>query len=207
MAHGTAGVALFLAALGAEQGDSALLQAADRALAYERWAFSPEENNWKRFDPLHPENESTFQVSWCHGAPGAGLSRLGLLNAQAKLPFLNARELKADMAAATATLLADDNGNHTLCHGSLGNAVILNQLLAAPEAVAAHSVLSARKTKLAQSIGTGNIQSDLPFGMAPPGLMTGIAGMGYGLLSLRDGADMPSVLGLDILSLAKKAAA
>lgn len=207
LAHGTAGIALFLAALGAEQRDSTLLQAADRALAYERWAFSPIENNWKRFDPLHPENESTYQVSWCHGAPGAGLSRLGLLNAQAGLPFLNTPALKADMAAATATLLADDNGNHTLCHGSLGNAVILNQLLAAQGDLDAQMVLSARKTKLAQSIGTGNMQSDLPFGMAPPGLMTGVAGMGYGLLSLRDAADMPSILRLEILTPTKKASA
>ncbi|NOR64255.1 MAG: type 2 lantipeptide synthetase LanM [Rhodobacteraceae bacterium] len=207
LAHGTAGIAFFLATLGAEQEDNALLQAADRALAYERWAFSPEENNWKRFDPLHPESESIFQVSWCHGAPGAGLSRLGLLNSQAKLPFLNALELKADMAAATATLLADDNGNHTLCHGSLGNAVILNQLLAAQGNGDAQAVMDTRKAKLAQSIGTGNMQSDLPFGMAPPGLMTGIAGMGYGLLSLRNEADMPSVLGLEILAPTKKASA
>ncbi|MBL1437702.1 MAG: type 2 lantipeptide synthetase LanM [Rhodobacteraceae bacterium] len=206
LAHGTAGVALFLAALGTEQENSTLLQVADRALGYERWAFSPEENNWKRFDPLHPEQESTFQVSWCHGAPGAGLSRLGLLNSPAELPFLNAQALKADMAAATATLLADDNGNHTLCHGSLGNAVILKHLLAAQQALDADSVLNVRKAKLAQSIGTGDMQSDLPFGMAPPGLMTGISGMGYGLLSLRQAADMPSVLGLEILTLAKKAA-
>ncbi len=207
LAHGTAGIALFLATLGSQNMDSNLLAAADRALAYERWAFSPTESNWKRFDPLHPENESIYQVSWCHGAPGAGLSRLGLLNSQAELPFLNAAELKADIAAATTTLLADDNGNHTLCHGSLGNAVILNHLLAAEGNCDALEIMDARKAKLAQSIGTGHVQSDLPFGMAPPGLMTGIAGMGYGLLSLRQGADMPNVLGLEILPPTPKASA
>ncbi len=210
LAHGTAGIALFLATLGTAQGDHTLLQAADRALAYERGAFSPEENNWIRFDPLHPGQKSTFQVSWCHGAPGAGLSRLALLKAhafQAGFPFLNEPEIKADIAAATTTLLADDNGNHTLCHGSLGNAVILDRLLAISGRSGAQPVMRARKEKLARAIGSGDMQSDLPFGMAPPGLMTGIAGMGYGLLRLRDGADMPDVLALEILAPAHEAPA
>jgi lantibiotic modifying enzyme len=85
-------------------------------------------------------------------------------------------------------------GNHTLCHGDLGNAEILF--------CAAEALRQPGWRNLADKI-IGNILHEEnhwicgnPLGVESPGLMTGIAGIGYAFLRFADPAGIPSVLSL-----------
>jgi lantibiotic modifying enzyme len=83
-------------------------------------------------------------------------------------------------------------GGHSLCHGDLGSCELLLQAgdedvyrLAAP--------IVDCVTRKEWSCGT-------PQGVETPGLMTGLAGIGYGLLRLAEPARVPSVLTLDLVA-------
>ena len=85
--------------------------------------------------------------------------------------------------AAEAVRRAPPRPNHSLCHGELGNL----ELLPLEEARArAAAVLAAPEWRCAT-----------PFGIETPGLMTGLAGIGYGLLRLAEPERVPSVLRLE----------
>lgn len=198
MAHGTAGIALFLMQMADLRGAGALREMADRAMAYERLARCVAEKNWKRFDPLRPGTAPIYQSSWCHGAPGIGLSRVAMLHHAGSLPHITRSALTEDLTLAMAALCdATEIGNHTLCHGNLGNMVIartLGDLVPGPM-----HTFEASGRRIAKEILRGDAMSDLPFGMTPSGLMTGLAGMGYGMLRLIHGVRLPDVLRLELL--------
>ena len=76
--HGAAGIAYALLRLAEAADAPAYREAAYEAVAYERSVFSPEARNW----PDYRGDAPAFQASWCHGAPGIGLGRLGGLDAR-----------------------------------------------------------------------------------------------------------------------------
>ncbi|ATB32683.1 type 2 lanthipeptide synthetase LanM family protein [Melittangium boletus] len=193
--HGAAGIALSLLELATTTGDSRFRETACRALDYERSLFSTQARNWA--DLRVPENtpseerNSRFSVGWCHGAPGIGMARLGSMR------HLDDPRLKADAEAAVQTTLEHGFGmNHSLCHGDLGN---LELILLASQAFG-DGALKSRAYRLAHMI-LDNIdergwQCGVPLGVETPGLMTGLAGIGYGLLRLASPEQVPSVLTL-----------
>ncbi|MFC7759054.1 type 2 lanthipeptide synthetase LanM [Catellatospora bangladeshensis] len=69
--HGTAGQAAALAAMWHATGQQRYLDGALAALAHDRSLFDPARGNWA--DLREP---GRFSLTWCHGAPGIGLSRL-----------------------------------------------------------------------------------------------------------------------------------
>jgi type 2 lantibiotic biosynthesis protein LanM len=194
-AHGAAGIAWALGELAALTGAERFRRAASEAIAYERSLFSPEAGNWPdlrdRAAPEQPANgrASRFMTAWCHGAPGIGLARLRALRHR---DDANAR---AEIDAALRTTLAGGfGGNHSLCHGDLGN---LELLLQAAETLG-EPRWRAEVDRLAAAALEG-IERDgwrcaNPLGVESPGLMTGLAGIGYGLLRLAEPARVPSVL-------------
>jgi lantibiotic modifying enzyme len=88
-------------------------------------------------------------------------------------------------------------GNHSLCHGDLGN---LETLLHASRAEL-EPRLANRIERLSAAVLAGIDRHGwlcgLPLPVESQGLMTGIAGVGYQLLRLAEPARVPSVLALE----------
>ncbi|HEY0735246.1 MAG TPA: type 2 lanthipeptide synthetase LanM family protein [Herpetosiphonaceae bacterium] len=193
-AHGAAGMALALHQLALASSNERFRRAALDALAYERSLFVPEHGNWPdlRFTQASDRigaSDTRFTVAWCHGAPGIGLSRLHLL------PHLDDPALRGEIEAALHTTREHGFGlNHSLCHGDLGN---LELLLEAGENLPdpRWRIETQRfASMIVESIETNGWRSGLPLGVESPGLMTGLAGIGYGLLRLAAPNRVPAVL-------------
>ncbi|HEY3570850.1 MAG TPA: type 2 lanthipeptide synthetase LanM family protein [Thermoanaerobaculia bacterium] len=198
-AHGAAGIAWALLELAAETGDARFRAAALDAFEYERGLFVPERRNWRdvrQLEKLHLAQQvdgDTFMMAWCHGAPGGALARL------AALRHVDDPRLRAE--ALTALESTRDGGfdrGHCLCHGDLGNAEIF---LLAPGVLGDAGRWRAELDN-ALAFVLGNIaehgwRCGLPSEVEVPGLMNGLAGIGYGLLRLAMPERVPSVLLLE----------
>lgn len=194
ISHGGAGIAAALLALHQLQPDPRYIAAAQDTFAYERSIFSEEAQNWpdlrQPMDEREKEVESErFMMAWCHGAPGVGLGRLK------GLEVLRDSAIEAEIATAVATTQQIGFGhNHSLCHGDLGN---LEFLLLASEKMkdpdlGEHTYRVA--AGILQSIEMNGWLCGVPNGVETPGLMTGIAGIGYELLRLAAPTEVPSLL-------------
>jgi type 2 lantibiotic biosynthesis protein LanM len=184
--HGTAGIALSLFQLAEASRQERFRLAALAALAYERSLFSPEQGNWPR---LLEQGMQEFSVTWCHGAPGIGLARL------ASLRYDDDEQMRQEIQIALATTRKQGFGNNqSICHGDLGN---LETLLVAAH-VLDHPADREELNRLTALIFDGMQEhgwvSGVPLGVETPGLMTGLAGMGYELLRLCAPESVPSVL-------------
>src|SRR3954453_8737605 len=128
-------------------------------------------------------------TAWCPGAPGIELARL------CSLPHLDDATCQAEIDTALATTIAGGFGwNHSLCHGDLGNLEFLVQ--------AGERLGEARGGSRADRLAAMTVESidregwlcGVPAAAESPGLMTGLAGIGYGLLRLAEPARVPSLL-------------
>jgi type 2 lantibiotic biosynthesis protein LanM len=197
--HGASGIGFALLELSRVSGEARFRDVAIEAIAYERSIFSPETGNWPDFRDLAMDAEKrkesdspNYQTTWCHGAPGIGLARLRTL-AQVDTPII-----RDDIKMALQTTLKKGFGsNLSLCHGDLGN---LDSLLEASrildEPQWADNVQLLTQNVL-ETIKQHGWLCGVPSGVETPGLMVGLAGIGYGLLRLADPDRMPSVLLLD----------
>lgn len=194
LSHGTAGIAWALAELASATGDGRFLRAAGRALAYEHDHFDAVAGNWPDLRQEAPERGTTSMAAWCHGAPGVGLARL-----VTRGHGLGDEGLDADVAVALVTTDAQGFGlSHCLCHGDLGNADLLLLAAEAYGAPAWRSQALRRAEAVLVDEGTvGRWRCGTLGGAETPGLMTGLAGIGYGFLRLADPAAVPSVLVLE----------
>lgn len=198
--HGAAGVAWALLELNTLTGDERFRTGALGAIEYERGIFSPGEGNWpdlRDYEPSVREKNSDpekeiFMTAWCHGAPGIGLSRLRLLR------HLDDQEIRTEIDIALRTTLEQGFGsNHSLCHGDLGNLELIleaGSILNDPWYGTQASRLAAM---ILESIDEHGWSCGIPLGVESPGLMTGLAGIGYELLRLAEPARIPSVLILE----------
>jgi type 2 lantibiotic biosynthesis protein LanM len=184
--HGGAGIALSLFRLAEVSQQERFYQTAQAALDYERSLFSAEQGNWAR---LLTQDKPEFPITWCHGAAGIGLSRL------ASLKYSDDEQMHQEISIALATTIAEGFGhNQSLCHGDLGN---LETLLTATE-ILTESRYDSELKRLTAQVFSGIQQygwvTGVPMGIETPGLMTGIAGIGYQLLRLAEPMCIPSVL-------------
>ena len=188
-AHGTAGIAYSLMAIQEATGDQRFREAADAAVAYERAVFSPANGNWP--DLREPSRE-IYGTAWCHGAPGIGLARLCS-------PATISNPLIRDeiQIALNTTVLKGFANTHIVCHGDLGNVDILLQasrVLREPR-WKQHAYDQAAYILNSAPDGTWRFENAL--NVESPGLMTGLAGIGYVLLRLADPSLVPCVLALE----------
>jgi type 2 lantibiotic biosynthesis protein LanM len=196
MSHGAAGIAWALFALAARTGDPRFRDTAQQAIAYERGLFSVERGTWPDFrdftDEPAGDGRFDYMTAWCHGAAGIGLARL------ACLPYLDDPLVRADIDAALKTTRAKGFGwNHTLCHGDLGNLELLVQ--------AGRFLPDSHWRSESEQIGSALLETIRrdgwicanPVGVESPGLMTGIGGIGYGLLCLAEPERVPCILTLE----------
>ncbi|MGB9181378.1 MAG: type 2 lanthipeptide synthetase LanM family protein [Pyrinomonadaceae bacterium] len=197
--HGTAGMALALLKMAAVTGDERYRESALAAMAYERSLLSPEESNWPDFRILDKTAEEMtgkhdFMLAWCHGAPGIGLARLESLDQIDD----SAIHLEIN-SALRATMNKGFGLNHCLCHGDLGNIELLLQArerLNDSEVSEVDDFINLTTASIVESINRYGWICGVPMGIETPGLMSGLAGIGYGLLRLAEPARVPSLLTL-----------
>ena len=186
-AHGTAGIACFLAELSRYSSDPRL---SESVLGAARWIDRHAEPGpaWRRW----PGDERPARAQWCHGAPG-----IGLFAARA-FAALGNEELK-DLAlrAAEATYAAgDERDNPSQCHGLAGNAELFLELwrvlgddLWLDRAVEFGDAAAAYRE---EGPDGARWRGDEP-GNYSPDFMMGSAGVGHFFLRLArpDAVDMP----------------
>lgn len=195
LSHGVAGIAWPLLRLAALTGENRFRETALGGLRYERSLYRSDKRNWPDLrEGTVPEGapEPHFMWAWCHGAPGVGLGRL------AGLPYLDGAEVRAEIETAVESTIENGFGrNHCLCHGDLGNLEVVT--LAADKL--GRTDWAERAGRIAGGILAGLRERGPLFGLPgrtePPGIMSGLAGIGYGLLRLAAPERVPSVLILE----------
>ncbi|NDQ55573.1 MAG: type 2 lantipeptide synthetase LanM [Acidipila sp.] len=190
--HGAAGIAWALLKLAAWSREARFREAAESAIAYERSTFVAEEANWPdyRTGAGEAQSDPRFMVAWCHGAPGIGLARID------SLQYMDDRETREEIRIALRKTVESNFGtNHCLCHGDLGN---LDILLYASHHVDNFWWSEAGKRLASETLvgiaERGCLCGTTQTSLESPGLMTGLAGIGYGLLRLACPERVPSVL-------------
>ncbi len=185
LSHGAAGIAWALHELALLSGEARFQVASQAAIAYEQTLFSPTAENW-----YYLEGTSTKSVyGWCHGAPGIGITRLQIFKQN------NDAHIKAHIATALqATLTHGFGQNHSLCHGDIGNLELLLQASDVLPNPAWTQQIDDFTAMILDSIERDGYVCGVPLGVETPGLMTGIAGIGYGLLRLAARNDVPALL-------------
>lgn len=203
--HGTAGIGYALLELFQATGESEYRHAAQQAFEYERHWFDVDQGNWPDFREVpaktkRSKHNQSFAMAWCHGAPGIALARLRAYQ------ILNDETCKAEAVIAVQTTrtmietaLQSGTGNYSLCHGLAGNAETLlyaSQVLNGEWADA--SALAAEVGKLGVDAYAAAKQP-WPCGTycgETPGLMLGLAGIGFFYLRLYDPTTSPALLGI-----------
>lgn len=194
--HGVAGIAWALMWLASATSNSLYESAAESALEYERSMYDPEKLNWPDLrnslgleetsdDMLAPD----YMMMWCHGAPGIALARVstpGFLRDSAMIDEAN--------VAVTSTLKLGFGLSHSLCHGDLGNAEILYEVGLALN----DKVLTSKSIRMASGV-IDSVHKDgwlcgTPLHVETPGLMTGLAGIGFGFLRFAFPERIPCIL-------------
>ncbi len=188
LSHGTAGMAVALAKVASLEPNNRFADAARRALAFERMAFSPGHNNWSFYGP-DGSGPTRFGMSWCHGAPGIVLARLALTGTVCCDEQIH-EDIDAGLQATILSLAgfsADKYPDH-LCCGLYGLTSIIRiaAQMGLPAAQLAlpkvRSIETKRVELAAQRGGRYNYNSVADGTIDMPGLFTGSAGVALALL-------------------------
>ncbi|MCU0517148.1 MAG: type 2 lanthipeptide synthetase LanM family protein, partial [Oscillatoria sp. Prado101] len=189
--HGAAGIAYALLRLYAVTKNSAYLEAACEGIAYERSVFSPAAGNWPDLRYIEREGVPRFMVSWCHGAAGIALARLGGLS------IWQTEEICEDVEVALQTTCRHSlQGVDCVCCGNFGRMEALlagAQKLCRPQLRDMALQKAAWGVARAQKMG-GYHFPNLPVFAFSPSFFQGTAGIGYQLLRLAHPDALPSVL-------------
>lgn len=197
-AHGAAGESWALLRLAERTGEKAFEQAAWSAIEYERTLFSHSARNWRDVRNLDSGERAgdadgpRYTSAWCHGAPGIGLARLDLLR---RFPD---ETMQDEVAVACDTTMRTGFGlNHSLCHGDLGNVELLTRAATTRVFRDLHPRVEAIVEGIVTDIESEGPRCGIPLHVESPGLMTGLAGIGFGLLRIADPEMVPCVLLLE----------
>ncbi len=188
-AHGTAGIVYALLRLYAVTGDASLLEASREGLLYEDQALTHEAGNW--VEEVGGKG-TDYGISWCHGAPGIGLARVG------GLPMLDTISIRQDIEVALRTTQhIGVIGPDQLCCGICGRVEFLltaARRLDRPELANVATRTVSEMLSRAEERGMFVFDSVLPRWVARPQLFHGTAGIGYCLLRLAQPDALPSLL-------------
>ncbi len=200
--HGAGGVGWSLMELWNVSRQERFRQAAGEAFRYERSWYDAERRNWP--DLRDPElsgapatDEPSFMTAWCHGAAGIGLSRLRVWQ------LTGDAVCREEAEAALANTFDHVQGgtemsqtNYCLCHGLGGNADALLEgwrvlgnagWRRRAEEVGRRGIETYQAQKVPWPCGTfGSVEV--------PGLMLGLAGIGWFYLRLADPEKTPTAL-------------
>lgn len=191
--HGAAGIAYSLLRLYAVTQDSAYLDAARNAIVYEDSFFNPTALNWQEASVVYESaSPSVFWSSWCHGAPGIGLGRLGGVS------IYQTEQILTDIEIALRTTHKTGlQGTDNLCCGNLGRTevfLVAGQKLNSPQWYQTARELAAIVVQRATQTGKYQFFGGIPDSVFTPCFFQGSAGIGYQLLRLAYPEALPSVL-------------
>ena len=195
-AYGAAGISSALLDLFAVTGKTVYRDVAQQAIVYERSLFSPEIGNWpdlRRSGDEDTAGETLTQpvAAWCHGATGIGLARLHALS------HLDGAALHDEVQIALgATLQLGFGHTHSLCHGDMGAIDVLLEASSVLGEPYWRSEAMRRAGQALRSIEQGGWECGGPPGVELPGLMLGLAGIGYGMLRAAAPDETPCLLRL-----------
>lgn len=186
--HGASGLAWALLQAHQLTGEDRFKTSALAALRFEQQLLSRCWTDWEE------TNSVKTQASWCHGAPGVALA------------LATAQDVTQDSwlqnglhAAISVTLATTPPLNHSLCHGLVGNLVLMNAVKAkTPDRRQDIDAFLIRGiAQLAAEVSSTGFATAAPGHLPTPGLMTGLSGMGLGLLHLAYPERVPNILCLE----------
>lgn len=193
--HGARGIGWSLSKLAAASGQARFKTAARNALAYDRRLFDPTVGRWRDLRKgASAEGGASAFVSdhWCYGAPGTALALMDTLDE------LDATEAHRELEIALHATIRGFGGSHCLCHGDLGN---LEVLLQAERRLEDQPLWSRHINQSLADILSGierhGWRCGNPLRVESVGLMTGLAGIGLGLLRAAHPERVPAVLLLE----------
>lgn len=192
--HGAAGIGWVLRNLGARTGRDDFVAAGIEAFEYERSLYVESHGGWPDFRDFVNAVEgaaSPYSSAWCHGGPGIGLSRATLAGA---LSRADCDDINRALARLLESPLATTD---CLCHGELGN---LELLLSEGKRAGRSELLEIARRRASAALLRRGQRGAWRCGGIPneslPGLLCGLAGVGYGLLRCFFTEDIPAVLAI-----------
>lgn len=187
--HGAAGYAYALLRLYAHTARPELLEMAEEAIEYETSLFSPTQQNWLVYEGATPLETMT---TWCHGAPGIGLARLGCLRLR------ETAVIRQDIQVAlNTTEQLGLTGIDHLCCGNFGRMELLlkaSQILGSGELAQKAQQWATWSVNRMRETGNYHFSPDIPRDVYQPALFTGTSGIGYALLRLANPTLLPSIM-------------
>jgi len=189
-AHGVAGISWALLKLYEETNAERYRRTAVAGLEYERSLFSAEAGNWHDLRFIEATGDAAnapFAPWWCSGSAGIGLARID------NLEIHNDEHTAAEITAAIRSTGARGFRDHCLCHGwgTAAELMMLADLAGFP--TKGPATWSCWADEMLGDIRKNGYVTGAPNGVEVPGLMMGIAGIGYALLRLSHPDRIPSV--------------
>jgi lantibiotic modifying enzyme len=192
--HCAAGIGHSLLELYRVTEELRFLESAEGAFSYENRWFNEQICNWPDFRSEENDHQNksafTYAISWCHGAPGIGLSRMRAYEITKDPKYLldSQASLKTSTLALEERINANKFFDFSLCHGLSG---LCETLLFANRVFKDGTYNS-----LAEKVGLYGIKQHeengsiwrcgINNGGETPTLMLGLAGIGYFYLQLID---------------------
>jgi type 2 lantibiotic biosynthesis protein LanM len=186
LSHGVAGISYALFKLSAFSKESAYSNIAKKALEYERSCYAPQYNNWP---DLRYGKEVYDVFTWCHGAPGIGLSRLYIKK------YYSDAMIDQEIAHAIQATISHMIGSvDHLCCGNFGRIAFLWE--------AGQREIAGKQTALLvqrfKEKGNFRFFEGMSEELRNPSFMRGLSGIGYFLLKwTKSGEKFPQILMID----------
>lgn len=195
--HGASGIAYALLQAAQYWDDEGLTYLAEQALHYEMLYYNAAANNWLDLrltsTHLYEADIMDWQAAnfrkyasdanaWAHGAAGVGLSRLYAWQLTRKPAYL--QQVNRAVERCLKDILLLQRGDFTLCSGYGGPASFLLQaagILQRPQLRLAAQQTALAAVKFYRQQGVYNTY--VPDANNDPGLFSGLAGVGYFLVS------------------------
>lgn len=200
LGHGASGIMLALERLYQATDEDSYRESVRRALAFERDVYREEPKNWpdyRRYNPFKDSDEEIpYMVTWCAGAPGIALSRLKLMRTMDDEVFSDEIEAGIETTLEDGSRWAFDH----YCCGDMARFEIVRRAQAESMAAAnGFDPEQALRSMISRARGEGGYRllGEFDRKYQPPGLMTGLAGIGYGLLYWNHEEVLPDVLVLE----------
>jgi class II lanthipeptide synthase len=189
--HGAAGIGWALINVGHCADRPDFVRAGMKAFEYERSLYS--NAGWPDLRETAAEEAADVRaMAWCHGGPGIGLSRATLPAASIGAAELTDIENALEPMRRSALAPSD-----CLCHGEFGN---IELLLCAAGPARQPNLRDLAKRRATAAIGRYRKYGAWRCGAVPneatPGLLIGLAGIGYGMLRCYASDETPSILAL-----------
>ena len=195
-AHGNSGFIELFSRLYEVYPQTKYLDVLSSLVEYENSLYSEKDNNWidlRKFSEV--DQHKSQPIAWCHGAAGILLSRLTLYNAIKNLgeTALLQQAIK-DISLAKNKLIEDGlHAGFCLCHGNMGNLLILKRYAEIFDDKQVRSICDSRFEQILEFLNEENI---LPTELYNPGFMTGLSGIAYALLKYKM-PKLPLLIGVE----------